>query len=78
MGTQNFMEIYQADNILRGYMIFVESAAKVMRYADARLRETGFSFIKYMVLHTIAANGGMMTPSEITDRTFRKRNDITT
>jgi len=72
------MEIYQADNILRGYMIFVKSADKVMKYADARLRETGFSFIKYMVLHIIAANGGMMTPSEIANRTFRKRNDITT
>jgi len=78
MGTQNLMEIYQADNILRDYMIFVKSADKVMKYADARLRETGFSFIKYMVLHIIAANGGMMTPSEIANRTFRKRNDITT
>jgi len=79
MGTQNLMEIYQADNILRGYMIFAKSAAKVMKYADARLREeTGFSFIKYMVLHTIAANGETLTPSEIANRTSRNRNDITT
>jgi len=77
MGTQNLMEIYQADNILRGYMIFAKYAAKVMKYADARLREeTGFSFIKYMVLHTIAANGETLAPSEIANRTSRNRNDI--
>jgi len=79
MTTQNLIETYQADNILSGYMTFAKYAAKVMRYADARLREeTGFSFIKYMVLHTIAANGKTLTPSEIANRTFRNRNDITT
>ena len=78
MGIQNLTEIDQADNVLRGYMIFVKSADKVMKYADARLRETGFSFTKYMVLHIIDANGGMMTPSKIADLTFRRRNDITT
>jgi len=72
------MEIYQGDNILRSYMIFTQSADKVMKYADARLRETGLSFIKYKVLHIIAANGGTMTPSEIANWTFRKRGDITT
>ncbi|MBA7583244.1 hypothetical protein ES708_25185 [subsurface metagenome] len=78
MATQNLIETYQADNILRGYMTFAKYAAKVMRYADACLREeTGFSFIKYMVLHTIAANGGTLTPSEIANRTFRNRNGIT-
>ncbi|MBA7660831.1 hypothetical protein ES703_68837 [subsurface metagenome] len=78
MRTQNLVEIYQDDDTLRGYMLFVKSADKVMKYADACLRETGFSFIKYMVLHIIAANGGVMTPSEIADLTFRRRNDITT
>jgi len=38
MGTQNLMEIYQGDNILRSYMIFTQSADKVMKYADARLQ----------------------------------------
>jgi len=79
MGTQNLMVIYQADNVLRSYITFVKYAEKTVKYADARLRqETGFSFIKYRVLHTIAANGGMMTPSEIANRTLRRRNDITT
>lgn len=78
MGTQNLMEIYQGDNILRSYMIFTQSADKVMKYADARLRKTGLSFIKYKVLHIIATNGGTMTPSEIANWTFRKPNDITT
>ena len=79
MGTQNLMETYQADNILSGYMTFAKYAAKVMRYADACLREeTGCSFIAYMALHTIATNGEMLTPSEIANRTFRNRNDITT
>jgi len=79
MTTQNLIETYQADSILRGYIIFAKYADKVMRYVDARLREdTGFSFIKYMVLHSIAANGGTLTPSEIASRTFRRRNDMTT
>jgi len=79
MGTQNLMEIYQADNILSSYMTFVKYADKAIKYADFRLRqETGFSFIKYRVLHTIAANGGKTTPSEIANRTLRRRNDITT
>jgi len=79
MGTQNLMEIYQADNILRGYMIFVKYADKAIKYADARLRqETGFSFIKYRVLYTIAASGGTLTPSEIANRALRRPNDITT
>lgn len=58
--------------------IFFKSADKVMKYADARLRESGSSFIKYMVLYFIDANGGTMTPSEIASRTLRRRNDITT
>ena len=78
MGTQNLMEIYQGDNILRSYMIFTQSADKVMKYADARLRETGLSFMKYKVLHIIAANGGTMTPSEIANGMFRRPSDITT
>ena len=78
MGIQNLMELYQGDNILRSYMIFTQSADKVMKYADARLRKTGLSFMKYKVLHIIAANGGTMTPSEIANWTFRRPNDITT
>lgn len=78
MGIQNLMELYQGDNILRSYMIFTQSADKVMKYADARLRKTGLSFIKYKVLHIIAANGGTMTPSEIANGMFRRPSDITT
>jgi len=79
MGTQNLKEIYQTDSTLRDYMTFVYYADKAIKYADARLRqETGCSFIKYRVLHTIAANGGKTTPSEIANRTLRRRNDITT
>jgi len=79
METQNLIEKYQADNALKRYMTFVKYADKAIKYADARLREeTGFSFIKYRVLHAIAANGGALTPSEIANRTLRRRNDITT
>jgi len=79
MGTQNLMEVYQEDNVLRGYMTFVKYADKAVKYADLRLRqETDFSFIKCMVLHNMAANGGTLTHSEIANRMFRRRNDITT
>lgn len=79
MGKQNLAEIYQADNVLRGYMTFVKYAGKAIKYADTRLRqETGFSFMKYRVLDIIATNGGTMTPSEIANKASRERNDITT
>jgi len=72
------MQLYQGENTLRSYMIFVQAADKVLKYADARFRKAGLSLIKYMVLYIIAANGGTMIPSQIAKWTFRKRHDITT
>ena len=64
MRTQNLMEIYQADNILRGYMVFVKSADKVMKYADARLREAG--------LLTLEESAGRLGVARRTVRTWQR------
>jgi len=68
------------DNIILGtFILFVQTADVVLKYADARFyREAHLSVIKYVVLQILAANGGTMTPSQIAEWTFRERHNITT
>ncbi len=65
--------------ILRTFILFVQTADVVLKYADANFyRKTRLSVIKYMVLQILATNGGTMTPSQIAEWTFRERHNITT
>ena len=67
------------DIILRTFIMFVQTAHTVLKYADAHFyRKTGFSAIKFIVLDALAVNGGSMRPSEIAEWTYRERHDITT
>jgi len=68
------------DNITLGtFILFVQTADVVLKYADARFyKEAHLSVVKYVVLQILAANGGTMTPSQIAEWTFRERNNITT
>jgi len=57
----------------------VQAADATMKYANAHFyRRAGLSVIKFMVLRIMAANGGIMRPSEIADWTLRERHNITT
>ena len=67
------------DIILRTFIMFVQAAHTVLKYADAHFyRKTGLSAIKFIVLKALAVNGGSMRPSEIAEWTYRERHNITT
>ncbi len=67
------------DIILRTFIMFVQTAHTVLKYADAHFyRKTGLSAIKFIVLNALAVNGGSMRPSEIAKWTYRERHNITT
>ncbi len=67
------------DIILRTFVLFVQTAHVVLKYADAHFyRKTRLSLIKYMMLQVLTANRGTMIPSEIAQWTLRERHDITT
>jgi len=72
-------DVDHEDRILRTFILFVQAADTIMKYANTHLyRKERLSVIKVIVLRVLAANGGAMTPSEIAEWTFRERHDITT
>ncbi len=77
--VHRLIDVDHDDIILRTFIIFVQTADTVLKYADAYLyRKSRLSVIKFMVLRILAANGGTMAPSEIAEWTFRERHNITT
>ena len=67
------------DIILRTFILFVQTAHAVLKYADAHFYgKARLSVIKFTVLQILATNGGTMTPSEIAEWTLRERHNITT
>lgn len=73
------IDVDHHDVILRTFILFVQTAHTVLKYADARFhQEAGLSAIKFIVLRILATNGGTMIPSEIAEWTFRERHNITT
>ena len=74
----NLIDVSHEDIILRTFILFVQSAHTVLKYADAQFyRQTGLSVIKFIVLQTLAINNGSMRPSEIAEWTYRERHNIT-
>jgi len=77
--AHKLISIDHDDIILRTFILFVQTADTVLKYADTHFyRKSRLSVIKFMVLRILAANGGTMTPSEIAEWTFRERHNITT
>jgi len=73
------IKVDHSDVTLRAFILFVQTAHTVLKYADAYLyRKVGLSTMKFIVLHVLASNGGSMTPSEIAEWTYRERHNITT
>ena len=67
------------DIILRTFIMFVQTAHTVLKYADAHFyRKTGLSAMKFIVLNGLAFHGGSMRPSEVAEWTYRERHNITT
>lgn len=77
-GTR-LIDVGHEDIVLRTFILFVQTAYTVLKYADAHFyRQTGLSVIKFIVLQALAINGGSMRPSEIAEWTYRERHNITT
>ena len=75
----NLVNVDLDNIILSTFILFVQTADTVLKFADAHLyRKARLSVIKHMVLQILAANGGTMTPSEIAKWTLRERHGITT
>ena len=66
------------DDVVRAFILFVQTADIVRKYGDAKLYKEGLSVIKLMVLKILDFNGGTMIPSDIAKWTLRERHDITT
>jgi MarR family transcriptional repressor of emrRAB len=74
-----FIEVDLDDPVLNAYMLFVQTADAVDKYADASFyQKARLSAAKYVVLQVLAANEGSMTPSQIAHWTLRERHNITT
>jgi len=66
------------DAILRTFILFVQTAQLVLKYSDAHLyRKARLSIIKLIVLRVLAANNGVITPSEIAEWTQTERHNVT-
>ena len=76
---KKLIEIDHDEIIQRTFMVFVQAADVVLKYADAYFyRKAGLSTIKFIVLKILDVNGGTMTPSQIAEWTNRERHNITT
>ncbi len=73
------IDIEHEDNILRAFILFVQTGQAVLKYADAHLyKKARLSTIKLIVLRALASNNGVMSPSEIAEWTQTERHNITT
>ena len=72
------IDIDHEDNILRAFILFVQTGQAVLKYADAHLyRKARLSTVKLIVLQALASNNGVMTPSEIAEWTQIERHNVT-
>ena len=72
------IEVNHGDAILRTFILFVQTARAVLKYADVRLfRKARLSVVKLVVLRALASKGGRMRPYEIADWTQTERHNIT-
>jgi len=72
------IDVDHEDAVLRTFILFVQTARAVLKYADAHLyRKARLSIIKLIVLRALASNNGVMIPSEIAEWTQTERHNIT-
>jgi len=77
--VQRLINVEHDDVILRTFILFVQTAHTVLKYADSYFyRKARLSTIKVIVLKVLATNGGSMKPSELAEWTYRERHNITT
>ena len=73
------IDVDHEDTIIRSFILFVQTADAVLKYADAHLyRKARLSISKLVVMRALASNKEVMTPSEIAKWTQTERHNITT
>ena len=73
------IDVDHEDSILRAFILFVQTAREVLKYADTHLyRKARLSTIKLIALRALASNNGVMTPSEMAEWTQTEPHNITT
>lgn len=73
------IDVDHEDTIIRSFILFVQTAYAVLKYADAHLYRKGrLSISKLIVLRALASNKEVMTLSDIADWTQTERHSITT
>ncbi len=72
------IDVDHEDTVLRTFILFVQTARAVLKYADTHLyRKAHLSIIKLIALKALASNNGVMIPSEIAEWTQTERHNIT-
>jgi DNA-binding MarR family transcriptional regulator len=73
------IDVDHEDTIIRSFIMFMQTAYAILKYADAHLyRKARLSISKLIVLRVLASNKKVMTPSEIAKWTQTERHNITT
>jgi hypothetical protein len=71
------IDVEHEDTILRSFILFVQTAYVVLKYADAHLyRKERLSISKLVVMRALACNKKGMKPSEIAEWTNTERHNI--
>jgi DNA-binding MarR family transcriptional regulator len=77
--VHRLIDVDHEDTILRSFILFVQTAYAILKYADAHLyRKARLSISKLIVMRALASNKEVMTPSEIATWTQTERHNITT
>ncbi len=72
------IDVGHEDTILRIFVLFVQTAREVLKYADTYLyRKVRLSIIKLIVLRVLVSNNRAMTSSEVAEWTQTERHNIT-
>ena len=72
------IDVYHEDAVLRTFILFVQTARSVLKYADSRLyRKARLSVVKLIALRALASNNGVMTPSQIAEWTQTEPHNMT-
>ncbi len=72
------IEVDHEDTVLSTFILFVQTAQTVLKYADAYLhKKARLSISKLIILQTLAHSSRAMMPSEIAEWTNTERHNIT-
>jgi len=73
------IDVDHEDTITRSFILLVQTAYAILKYADAHLyKKARLSISKLIVMRALATNKGVMTPSELAKWTQTERHNITT